>query len=100
MATPVAGKMGVAQLILMRSPECFQRPNILGFIVAEYVKVPVIGTHAEICCIRRIPLVIQFRNIERSAVKSKLHWALVGAITRVALHLNFAHQMPPGLHLP
>ena len=48
-----------------------KRPQILSFIMPEHVVIAVMRSHAKVCRLRRIPLVIDFCDIELSAAESK-----------------------------
>ena len=59
------------RLTAARRPKAIKRPQILPFIVTKHVIIPVVRSYAKIRCVWRVPLVVDFDDIEISAAHGK-----------------------------
>jgi len=72
--------------------ESVERPDVLDFVVAEDVKIAVVGANAKVDGVRLVPLVIDGDDVEIPAANREANRPLVGAVARVALHLDGTHE--------
>jgi hypothetical protein len=88
--------LGLGQRLSLASrTKGVQAPNILRFVVAQDKVVSVLGADAKIDRTGRIPLIINFRDLEGAPAQDKSYGALVGSVPGVALDAHFAHRCLP-----
>jgi len=88
------GRRCCARLSLFRrrgGAEGVERPDVLNFIVAEDVEISVVGANPEIDRVRLVPLVFHVHDLKFPAANRETRRPLVGAVARIALHLDGTH---------
>jgi hypothetical protein len=69
--------------------ERLHRPFVVGFVVAENVRVTVIGSNAKICIVGTVPLILEGFDEENAAAEPELDRALIGLVAGITFDLDF-----------
>ncbi|HEY6465429.1 MAG TPA: hypothetical protein VIY69_05515 [Candidatus Acidoferrales bacterium] len=84
---------------MMRSTKPIKRPEVSAFVMTQNIEIAIIGKDTEVSCVGRIPLVVDFANVEKVIADSEAQRTLVRTKTGIAFNADFGHHIAHNITL-